>query len=741
MSLLSASPIVGYDRKQSSSSLSSSSSSLNKKMMLLPQIEHPSKRIDSDDKNSLDIRGRSRDGQGDGKLIRNEYSTNESDRRHRRSSSFKYNSKTRKYSQHHLDDIQEHINTQNEIDRDQVRLPIFGRRADSRSSSCDYNKEKENVRTSRIEIDELEMMLREKVRSQLHDVRTKFRHAAQNDPNGKISRQALQHLIATIFGTQKQIGPNQIDKLLERLYLKHLNKISFDEFLQSLYNGEEDLPDWIYSQRSSREESSSKKTAEQMFIILKEKVRTKHKDLLNLCPSLNGGSSSRIFKAQFHNAIIDMGYKMKDIEFDKLWDKFDTDGFKGINSDKFIKILINDSIGEEDSTMNSRENLDEELNYSRSTNIQSSHSDSNLKTPRTINSRGQLDENQIQKWFNYKFPQGFSDLERSLERLDTKQMGTLPRDRFLDELKRFGLKLESNLLDFFLKRLDIDLSLTNDGIPYHDVINAFKQRSDPTRKRINADNHLPHEETRQTSLERQIDNALSMNYEQVRDLFNRFDNLHNGTINANDLRSIIEDFIEYTLKPDEYYQLLKQIPIDDNGKIKYKEYLKQVLDRTLYLQEEQQQQQQQQKLSKKSQRELIKTKNNHQKFNIEELKQKREERQYKLNDNSISNLNNDDQQKTRSIDELREMLKSLIRNRYKDIEEEFKKIDRASYRELTQDLLYDLFKRLDIKPEVTRTEIDLIWSRCHLKENGHLDFYQFIRINSFESICIKSFVF
>ncbi|CAF4013780.1 unnamed protein product, partial [Rotaria sp. Silwood1] len=99
---------------------------------------------------------------------------------------------------------------------------------------------------------ELEIMLREKVRSQLHDVRTKFRHAAQNDPNGKISRQALQHLIATIFGTQKQIGPNQIEKLLERFNLKNLNKISFDEFLQSLYNGEEDLPDWIYNQKSSR---------------------------------------------------------------------------------------------------------------------------------------------------------------------------------------------------------------------------------------------------------------------------------------------------------------------------------------------------------------------------------------------------------------------------------------------------------------------------------------------------------
>jgi len=81
--------------------------------------------------------------------------------------------------------------------------------------------------TSRIILDELETILREKVRSQMHDVRTKFRHAADFDSNGKISREALHHIIASIFGTQKQIGPNQIDKLLERLHLKNINKIRF----------------------------------------------------------------------------------------------------------------------------------------------------------------------------------------------------------------------------------------------------------------------------------------------------------------------------------------------------------------------------------------------------------------------------------------------------------------------------------------------------------------------------------
>ncbi len=48
-------------------SSSSSHTGFNKKIMTLPRIEHPSKLINEDDKSSLDIRGRSRDGPGNGK--------------------------------------------------------------------------------------------------------------------------------------------------------------------------------------------------------------------------------------------------------------------------------------------------------------------------------------------------------------------------------------------------------------------------------------------------------------------------------------------------------------------------------------------------------------------------------------------------------------------------------------------------------------------------------------------------
>ena len=74
-------------------------------------------------------------------------------------------------------------------------------------------------------IDEYERILREKVEHHANDVKRKFRQISDGD----IPRAALQHLIASIFGTQHQISPQQIDQLIQRLHLKHLDKIRFDE--------------------------------------------------------------------------------------------------------------------------------------------------------------------------------------------------------------------------------------------------------------------------------------------------------------------------------------------------------------------------------------------------------------------------------------------------------------------------------------------------------------------------------
>jgi len=99
--------------------------SFNKKVMTLPRIEHPSKLVNENDKSSLDIRGRSRDGNGNGKLIRSETSSPDLTHYRRRSSSFKHYSNSRKNSEQ-LTEIPSNVNTVYGEDRDKVRLPIFG---------------------------------------------------------------------------------------------------------------------------------------------------------------------------------------------------------------------------------------------------------------------------------------------------------------------------------------------------------------------------------------------------------------------------------------------------------------------------------------------------------------------------------------------------------------------------------------------------------------------------------------
>lgn len=116
---MSLSTINGYDQKQLSSSF-------NKRVITLPRIEHPSRLINENDFNSLDIRGKSRDGTGNGKLIRSETSTPDLSYQRRRSSSLKNYSTSQNNSQP-LTEIPENINTVYGEDRDKVRLPIFGK--------------------------------------------------------------------------------------------------------------------------------------------------------------------------------------------------------------------------------------------------------------------------------------------------------------------------------------------------------------------------------------------------------------------------------------------------------------------------------------------------------------------------------------------------------------------------------------------------------------------------------------
>ncbi|CAF1100525.1 unnamed protein product, partial [Didymodactylos carnosus] len=372
--------------------------------MTLPKIEHPSMRMNTFDRANLDVRGSSRAQNGRNSIERpsNDFITGRplaseldsyplSPSRQQQQNKRRHNSRSfnEGKSKQHLTPLTDYSKIPDNVeavygtDSNKVRLPIFGYRPDSTTSSYNDNNNggggskqpPPTPSTNRIIIDELESTLREKVRTNLHDIRTKFKNA---DPegNGCVSKEALGHIIAAIFGPSRQIGPSQVDKLLDRFGLKTQMKISFEDFTNSMFNGQ-NVPDWVRQSPRNFMFEQPKRTAMQMFLILKEKARTKHRDLVTICPALDGGPSNRIFKAQFYNWLNEMGYKMKDNEFDKLWDKFDTDGFHAVNSDKFIKRLTNDPITE----VNQRPPQQSPRPQNQNGGFRSSYSDTNVDQP------------------------------------------------------------------------------------------------------------------------------------------------------------------------------------------------------------------------------------------------------------------------------------------------------------------------------------------------------------------------
>lgn len=70
-----------------------------------------------------------------------------------------------------------------------------------------------------------------------------------------------------------------------------------------------------------------------------------------------------------------------------------------------------------------------------------------------------------------------------------------------------------------------------------------------------------------------------MHTDEIRDHFNRIDPTHQGLITKQQMKSLIEDLLEFPLGPDEYQSLLKSFPQDSHGNIRYEDYLRLILER------------------------------------------------------------------------------------------------------------------------------------------------------------------
>ncbi|KAJ8335897.1 hypothetical protein SKAU_G00392390 [Synaphobranchus kaupii] len=77
--------------------------------------------------------------------------------------------------------------------------------------------------------------------------------------------------------------------------------------------------------------------------------------------------------------------------------------------------------------------------------------------------------------------------------------------------------------------------------------------------------------------------------------------------------------------------------------------------------------------------------------------------------------------------QLFKIIKTLVTKHYQAVEQAFQKLDEKNTRRLTQEAMYQLLKRLDIHPEVSRGEIRRLWGTLITNQDGTLEFLQFAR--------------
>ena len=128
---------------------------------------------------------------------------------------------------------------------------------------------------NKVDVDEHLNLLREKVKSNFHETKTRFRNA---DPDGKggVSKEAFAHLIAAILGPSKPLSHQQFVKLIEKLGLKNRSIIKYEDFVSCFQDNKNEMSDWIDPVRSNASfQTPINRKATQVFVILKEKSNLK----------------------------------------------------------------------------------------------------------------------------------------------------------------------------------------------------------------------------------------------------------------------------------------------------------------------------------------------------------------------------------------------------------------------------------------------------------------------------------
>ncbi|XP_055487999.1 EF-hand calcium-binding domain-containing protein 6 [Leucoraja erinacea] len=603
---------------------------------------------------------------------------------------------------HSLQHIPEGVEVAFGTDPGRPRMPVFGQRTDLESRSESRLSKGSRISSTsrpgtqlRIEIDELEHLLREKVISSGYfAVKQLFK---SNDPEGReqLNREVLLMVLSKFLG--RFITPRQFHQLLLRFKLNERAIVKSDEFYAA---AREPIPaggsSWI--DPLSRPSDRAPVTASHVHSQLKEKVKQRILELPEILPQKNSEGPIRIIAPEFRNVLKQLGFHMEDEEFEKLWRRYDTDGLGVIKGDVLMRKLGAD--------YRNRMRHNNEGSARRSYD-QISLEDSRIFSPglARILSKTELERKaslDIEKWLKDKFREGYNLMKEAFEKYDIERTGKVLHRDFLSVLGTFGLHLKTEHLNLFLPRCNLENSKA--GIKYIDFLKNFQDRSERglPHKILNNPKHKFNNDgsvslcSTMTAIEAKLTRLFQSDFLALLATFHKIDKLEMNVISQQEFRAAIESRFGVEITDEEFELLIDRIPLDEDGNIRYPQFMA-MFD------------------SRKGVSSLFDEKS----VILPGQRGPPEE--------PFTGQLDKDRSYGRTSEQLFKIIKSLMYKQYQEVEREFEQLDEINSKRLNHETMYRLLKRFDICPEVTRGEIRRLWKTLITNQDKTLDFLEFVR--------------
>ncbi|XP_020372348.2 EF-hand calcium-binding domain-containing protein 6 [Rhincodon typus] len=580
-------------------------------------------------------------------------------------------------------------------DPEKPRLPIFGQRADlenrieSRMSQSSKISNRSRPGTQlRIEIDELEHELREKIISSGYFAVKQLFKANDPEGRGQLNRDVLLMVLTKFLG--RFITPKQYQQLLLRFKLNEKPVIKCEDF----YAAARDpismrTASWL--DPVSRDSDKVLATASQVHLQLKDKVKQRLLDLTEILPQKNIEGPVRILVPEFREMVKQLGYHMEDEEFEKLWRKYDPDGIGVIKGDVLMRKLGTEF---RNGTAHNLEGFAGKVSDEMSL-------DGSARLTRTL-TKAEHERKaslHIEKWLRDKFREGYNLMKEEFEKYDPEGTGKVLHRDFLAVLAIFGLHLKDEHFNLFLARCNLENSKS--GIKYIDFLRNFQDRSEKgiPHKILNNPKHKFNCEgsvslcSTVTAIEAKLTRLFQSDFLALLATFHKIDKLGRNVISQQEFRAAIESRFGVEITDEEFELLIDRIPLDEDGNVRYPQFMAMFDSRK----------------------------------GVSSIFDEKISRPKGFHEKVSSNQLDEDRRSGRTPDQLFQIIKTLLCNQYQEVEREFEELDEINSRRLNHETMYQLLKRFDICPEVTRGEIRRLWQTLITNQDKTLDFLEFVR--------------